>query len=306
MQDFSLETRSVYEDQHTKVSSDKVAMDRFLSMFSTEYFSVDKDFFVGKKCLDAGCGNTAKLLIALTDMGAESVTGLDLGDGFIEPSLSSFKRWSKFPEKEPKLVSGSILKLPFEDDSFDFVSCHGVLLHLNSLEEVEQAFSELSRVTKPGGLLYTVYATYGGLLEEAVFPAIREYYKSNQKFKDYIDSLDAASVCQDYRTAVKNVERFGVHLRGLEFLETLFDTDLMVTIQNVVQVPVRLPISVEMVSSLYRKYMGGEGIRLSRFVERKNIRKYAAPLHYNFNAPVSKLIYGSGSVEFKGIKEPLA
>lgn len=303
MEDFSLKTRSVYQEQHSKVANDQVAMTRFLSMFNEQYFGVDQGFFQGKKCLDAGCGNTAKLLIALSDMGAASVTGLDLGEDFKSVSLESYKRWAKSPQHLPELVSGSILDLPFEDNQFDFVSCHGVLLHLNTVEEVEMALKELARVTKPGGLLYTVYATYGGLLEEAVFPAIRDYYKRNEVFKAFVDNLDATEVVDDYLTAVQSVKNFDVDLPGLELIAELFDTDLAVTLQNIVQVPVRLPISEEMVLEFYKNSHLGSVRRLSRYIERQNIRKYAAPMHFDYDNPISKAIYGSGSLEFIGIKE---
>lgn len=46
--------------------------------------------------------------------------------------------------------------LPFEDNSFDIVSSHGVLHHCLDPEEIVR---ELFRVTKPGGLLYTMMYT---------------------------------------------------------------------------------------------------------------------------------------------------
>lgn len=57
-----------------------------------------------------------------------------------------------------RLVQGSALELPFEDDSFDIVFSHGVLHHI---PEVELAQSEINRVLKPGGkLVAMLYAKY--------------------------------------------------------------------------------------------------------------------------------------------------
>jgi len=45
-------------------------------------------------------------------------------------------------------VKADILKLPFEDNSFDFILCNHVLEHI---EDDSKAMSELYRVLKPGG-----------------------------------------------------------------------------------------------------------------------------------------------------------
>ena len=42
--------------------------------------------------------------------------------------------------------------------------------------------------------------------------------------------------------------------------------------------------------------------RLRRYVKRENIRKFSAPLHYDVEHPISKLLYGSGNLEFIGKK----
>jgi ubiquinone/menaquinone biosynthesis C-methylase UbiE len=50
----------------------------------------------------------------------------------------------------PDLKNGDILKMPYEDDRFDTVLLISILEHLKSYE-LEQAFSEIKRVLKPGG-----------------------------------------------------------------------------------------------------------------------------------------------------------
>jgi SAM-dependent methyltransferase len=53
---------------------------------------------------------------------------------------------------------GSVLDLPFADDSFDVVFSHGVLHHVR---EIKQAQSEIHRVLRPGGeLVIMVYARW--------------------------------------------------------------------------------------------------------------------------------------------------
>ena len=57
-----------------------------------------------------------------------------------------------------ELRQGSVLDLPFADDSFDMVFSHGVLHHV---PEIKQAQSEIHRVLHPGGeLVIMMYARW--------------------------------------------------------------------------------------------------------------------------------------------------
>lgn len=57
-----------------------------------------------------------------------------------------------------KLVHGSVLDLPFEDNSFDVVYSHGVLHHV---PDIQRAQEEIWRVLKPDGMLVAMlYAKY--------------------------------------------------------------------------------------------------------------------------------------------------
>ena len=76
-------TRQIYHEQHKRVAENQIAMDRFMSMIEPDYFGVDKNFFSNKKLLDAGCGDTAKLSIKFTILGAK-VTGVDLGEDLFQ------------------------------------------------------------------------------------------------------------------------------------------------------------------------------------------------------------------------------
>jgi len=56
------------------------------------------------------------------------------------------------------LVQGSVLDLPFEDNSFDLVFSHGVLHHV---PDIQRAQKEIRRVLKPEGVLIAMlYAKY--------------------------------------------------------------------------------------------------------------------------------------------------
>lgn len=290
------QTRLVYHGQHKRIVSNQQAMSRFLNMIQEDYFGLQDGYFKGKRILDAGCGDTAKLLIRFSQFGATDLTGLDLGADFIAVARDSLTRHG-VPEDHVRLVTGNVDDLPFANGEFDFVCCHGVLLHLADMDQARQAFSELARVTRPGGHLYTVYGLYGGLWE-AIYPAIRDHYRDNRAFRELIDHLqpsDFHALLDFIATTLRDRQGESIDVGGLK---ELIDTDLCVTIQNILQAPVRLQISPEWIAHAYGSH-GFEAPRpLKRYVTRHNIRKYFAPLHYFREHPVSQLLYGSGNLEY--------
>lgn len=295
--DYSELTRSIYHKQHTAIAQNQAAMDRFIKMFSHEYFGVEKDFFTDKKVLDAGCGDTAKVIIAMYRLGARDIHGFDLGTDFIPVATESLARQS-VPCDAVSLKSGNLLSIPYSNETFDFVICHGVLLHLNTFDEVKQAFSELTRVTKKGGYLYTVFGTVGGLFEDAIIPAVRKYYAQNELFKHFIDneSPDKFHTIIDFiQSEYEKNENSSINL---EWLKAQIDVDFCVFLQNLIQAPVRLPIDEQFIQDLYEKNNFYSLKRLHRYVKRQNIRKIFSPLHFNYDNSISKMLYGSGNLEF--------
>jgi SAM-dependent methyltransferase len=96
------------------------------------------EFFQGRAVLDAGAGSGRHALHAHR-YGAE-VAAVDLG-GSIDVARANLPR-------TVLTVQADVEHLPFEDRSFDFVMCIGVLHHL---ADPEPALRSLVRVTRPGG-----------------------------------------------------------------------------------------------------------------------------------------------------------
>jgi len=114
----------------------------------------DKGWFEGKTCLDAGCGG-GRNSIAMARLGARQVHGVDVGE---QGLADARRRAGALTNVEFK--GGSVLDLPLPSDTYDLVWCAGVIMHT---ADEERALDEVTRVTKPGGLVYLlVYAT-GGL-----------------------------------------------------------------------------------------------------------------------------------------------
>lgn len=95
----------------------------------------------GDRVLDACCG-TGDLAIAARKAGAGEVVGID----FSAPMLERARR--KAPELEWQ--QADVLKLPFEDASFDVAV---VGFGVRNVEDLEAALRELRRVLRPGGRL---------------------------------------------------------------------------------------------------------------------------------------------------------
>lgn len=296
-QDLSHETRAIYHAQHSRIANDERAMLRFINMFSEKYFGLPDGWFKGKSVIDAGCGSTGKVLIALNNMGASEIHGFDLDSDFMPTTRQSLERHGVELSKVT-LKSASVLEIPYPDASFDFVCCHGVLLHLNSLDETRRAFAELARITKPGGYLYTVFGSSGGALEQAIYPALREHYRTTPAFKSFIDNFKPSDLHALVDLIAASILTHEGTIEKLDKVKDMLDTDLCVTVQNALQAPVRLDIPESMIREMYADKFEKPN-RLRRYVKRANIRRYFAPLHYEtINNATAQLWYGSGNLEF--------
>jgi 2-polyprenyl-3-methyl-5-hydroxy-6-metoxy-1,4-benzoquinol methylase len=100
----------------------------------------------GATFLDVGCGPCAHSA-RLARRGFK-VHGVD----FSESALGMAGEQLKAQGLADRITLGreNILELSFPDESFDYVLCWGVLMHI---PEVERAVSELARVVKRGGFL---------------------------------------------------------------------------------------------------------------------------------------------------------
>ncbi|MFH1780210.1 MAG: class I SAM-dependent methyltransferase [Candidatus Micrarchaeota archaeon] len=103
--------------------------------------------------LDAGCGTGRHF--ALLSGKAIKVYGIDSSSKMIELAK---RRASSL--KKVEVLEGDFTKLPFENDFFDFVFYFASLHHLK-VGEQEEAFQEMHRVLKKGGMAFvTVWSKY--------------------------------------------------------------------------------------------------------------------------------------------------
>ena len=142
--------------------------------------SFDLKYFNGKTCLDAGCGG-GRNSISLSELGAKKVVGLDIGK---EGLIDAKKRSNKHSNIE--YIEGSIASIPFRDNFFDFVLCSGVVHHTY---DPLKGFKELIRVLKPGGHIFLLIYSSGGIR----WPAIMDYRSALEK----VSSSELISILKD-------------------------------------------------------------------------------------------------------------
>lgn len=99
-----------------------------------------------QKVLDAGCG-TGNYLWALKEA-IGSLVGLDQNEGMLEMAREKFQGYPRV-----EMVAGSLMELPFEEGTFDGVTCNQVLHHLfedldsaGDLERLDHVMTEFFRV----------------------------------------------------------------------------------------------------------------------------------------------------------------
>ena len=102
--------------------------------------------------LDIGCG-VGRALLRMKESGVGPVSGIDLSPGMIEAAKQ------KLPEADLRV--GSVLELPWEEDSFSHVLSIEVLYYL---KDPLKGLKENYRVLKPGG----------------TFSSVIEYFEENE------------------------------------------------------------------------------------------------------------------------------
>ena len=119
-------------------------------------WGIDLNWFRDKRCLDAGCGG-GRFVVALARLGAKKVEGIDISADAVEAAKERIKARHL---DNAHVQQSSVLELPFEDKSFDYVLSSGVIHHT---PDPYKGFTELNRVLAPGGKLFLSVYGKGGL-----------------------------------------------------------------------------------------------------------------------------------------------
>lgn len=299
--EFNKKTRKVFHDIHVEQNKDDAIYNRLVALLSTDYLGVEKDYFNGKICLDAGCGSNANGAFAILSLGAKKVHAFDLDESFIPTARERLKPF----EEKFELSPDNVLHTKFEDNKFDFIHCSGVLHHTG--KPVIAGLNELSRILKPGGQLYFMVLGVGGLLHEFNY-VLRRKYRTDEKFKSLIDNLDEIQIRKFILSIVSSMMDHNDDLiksfsgKTAMILENLFDKDLALTIKDRIQAPVYTESS----EFELREWLEENGFkdirRLKRYPKYSNVRRFLAPLYYEYNSQWARLFYGEGLIQIIATK----
>ncbi|NJH68488.1 demethylmenaquinone methyltransferase [Staphylococcus agnetis] len=123
----------------------------------------------GSTALDVCCG-TADWTIALSKAVGPSgeVTGLDFSENMLKVGEAKTSNMSNI-----RLVQGDAMALPFDDNSFDYVT---IGFGLRNIPDYTKALSEMYRVLKPGGMVVCLETS------QPTAPIFKQGYKLYFKF----------------------------------------------------------------------------------------------------------------------------
>lgn len=300
-------TKEIFVKQHNIYSDNSETFNRFYKMISDlSYFHLNESDIRGKHILDAGCGNIGYFPIAMLNMGASKVTCVDMGNMW-KPKLIASLESRDTDLTKIDFVEINSCQLPIKTESFDLVFCNGLFINLFDTRDINELFDELARVTKFGGYLYTLLGNPGGILEKKIFPAVREYYEENKEFKELIDNMSDIDIDQTLKLMNEIQLKFNLKTFDTILFKSLFDIEYLSYLQAIIRVPKRhiMFLDEKWAESKFLENGFDPPKRCKRFVLRKNIRQFFAPLQYDNSTKVSKILFGPGNLEYiaRKIKE---
>tara|TARA_Y100000589_G_C27081679_1_gene599917 strand:- start:68 stop:769 length:702 start_codon:yes stop_codon:yes gene_type:complete len=146
--------------------------------------------FIGKSCLEYGCG-AGRNLVNMSILG-----GFSRADG-IDISKTNAINAQKFAEEKLKSYSTKITCLegdgytclPFKNDSYDFIISHQVFIHIPNYSVRCSIISDIKRILKNGGIFITHFKTIGDNVG---------YFENYNKFPKNVEPSSSKEIEDDF------------------------------------------------------------------------------------------------------------
>lgn len=173
-------------------------------------FSLVKPVKDGWQVLDDGCGNGV-MVAEILKRGAD-YSGIDLSDKLIK--IAKKKYIGAIKSGRAKFICGDALKLPFNNNSFDFVFSFAVMHHIPSDKLRLKFLREIYRVLKPGaGAVITNWNLLSGWE--------RNKYNIDDKLNNPEPGHDAGDVYVPWKATKGKIIRRYFHIYGDKELRKL-------------------------------------------------------------------------------------
>ncbi len=162
------------------------------------------ELWVPGKILDVGCGNCRNLL----PFKKFDCYGVDFSENMIKEA----KKFVSKKNMKVNLKIGDVTKLPFKDESFDYILCFSMLHHL---KDPEKGVKEIYRVLKVGGKAYI--SIWNKIQLKFLFRGNETYVKfgKEERYYHFISFFGMRKLLNDYNLNILDSKMFG---KNLEFL----------------------------------------------------------------------------------------
>ena len=295
---FERKTRKVFHQIHLAHLADSYVAERHTKIIEPELMGLHPDFLSGCKCADLGCGSAAHGTVNLLQLGAGYVHALDLDNSFIEPATERLTQFAQFAGRW-KLDIGSLMELPYPDDTFQFILCAGVIHHTSN---TQRAVDEIFRVMRPDAKAYLSVTGRGGLLNRLFKEVLREEYQDNLELQEIVKTGQLENWIKQQLAELKMAidadddESYRASIDIIENVIKLIDNDLALSFVDLLEAPeYKTFTEAEWFSTLensgFRNYY-----RFAKKPKYRNLRRIFAPLYYDYRNPLARLLYNDGSM----------
>lgn len=285
-------TGKIFQYIHEKAFMDEGFKYRNTKRYSLSEFGFDtiEDF----NCCVFGCGAGGSEILNLLELGAKFVHGIDLIDEYIPLTEKQLKKY----KGKYKLTVGDIINHPYDDNQFDFVTCNGVIHHIDKDFE---ALRKIANTVKKGGYAYIEVVGKGGIADELIKGTLRKYYANDEKFKKMIDSLSVEKIKSSISWLKQEIQddKSDAYKKCIDILEnvsSLIDNDIIQCILDRLQAPIYKGYTQNEFEAMLLDAGFKSWKRITRTPHYRNIRKLAVPFYADPDHIFSKFLYNDGQL----------